>query len=104
MYWVELIRSKYFMVGEFVMERKKKDEDENEYLNWYWHPASRQWKRHNPLRSRREQELLPVIQTGSSPAETSAQEKTEVYTQEELIRDLRNAFNKGRYRTWRGRK
>jgi len=87
------------------MKEKKRENDENEYQNWYWHPASRRWRWHNPQnKARREQELKTVLTTAGSSAESSTLDSPKVYTQEECIRDLRNAFCKGRYHSWRGQK
>jgi len=93
---------------------KKKEIDENEYLNWYWHPGSRRWRRHNPLHrlgkektteaNFKSQKLKASLVKGSSAA-APLQNNTEAeYTREELIRDLQGAFCKGRYRSWVTRK
>jgi len=55
---------------------KKKKYDENEYLNWYYNPASGRWVRYIPRK--------PQIN------------QKKVYTQEMLIRDLQSTFCKGR--------
>jgi len=76
---------------------KKQEIDENEYKNWFWHPASRRWRWHQPLHRSGREQTKPELQKNEV-----TEQDTRVYTQEECIRDLRNAFCKGRYRTWVG--
>ena len=97
---------------------EKKEKDENEYLNWYWHPASRRWRWHNPLhRSGRDKKaevklqsqkqslkLIGSLVKGSSAMAPLRDNQEAEYTREELIRDLQGAFCKGRYRSWVARK
>ena len=58
---------------------KKRNFDEDEYLDWYFSMASGRWVRYIPRKTK------PL---------------KKVYTPEMMIRDLKSAFCGGRYSSW----
>ena len=65
-----------------MMKKSEPEFDENEYKNWYWHSASRQWRWRPPSSKTRKEPTF----------------YKEGYTLEECIKDLAGALCKGRYR------